>query len=496
MGTAGLPRSPSKARRGGALRVVSALAIAAGALPTLAAGSASAPGAPPPPLPTLTIPCTDSAGDVYVTPAGLPPWGPGVLGDVVRCSVGTTISAVEMETRLVAAGVEGVTPISGATTYLLAYRTTRRDGVEGVGTARLYLPDTLHPEAPLPVVVSTHGTVGLADHCAPSKDESISDYIVLPFVGQGFVVIAPDYAGLGNEGVQGYRQKRDTGHSALDAARAAREAVLGAALAPGTIVSGHSQGGGAALSAQAFGASYGDDDVLGVVAFAPGWSYDTEGLRLLVRFPGFILYSLANAPFPTLELYADAANYLGAGQEVDYFHPDVRAGVFAAIGSDCIVALHFSLPPLGTTFADVLDPDFVSTADDCFQQEAGCGPPGEEVVDRAAANIVSADSSGGPILVLQGMEDTVATPASTACIVEKLTDDGATPQVCTLADAEHSDIVGRTIAFAADWAFALAAGDSLPTCDPHDLPDCGDLVFADGFESADTTAWSTTVGGV
>ncbi len=447
------------------------------------------------PLPELTIDCTDAVEDVYVTPDDLPPWDPSVLGDVVRCATGSELSVAEVDQRLQDAGVVGVMPLSGAKTYYLAYRTTRWAGQEGIGTARLYLPDTLHPVAPLPILVSTHGTVGLADHCAPSHFEMLSDYLTLPFVGQGFAVIAPDYAGLGGEGTQGYGVTADTAHSVIDAARATRNVVTAGSLAPGMIVAGHSQGGGAALSAQAFGSLYGDGDVLGVVAFAPGWPHDTVGLRLLLNFPGLILYNSINAPPPTLGLYADAANFLGVGQETDYFDVAVRSAVDAAVSEDCILGLLFSLPPLGVTFADVLDESFVQTARACLADDPGCGPPGDGYVQRAVDNIVSADSAGGAVLILQGLEDVRATAHNTACIVDKLLADGVVPQVCTLADADHDDIVDRTVAFAADWAFALAAGGPLPGCDASELPPCTASIFADGFESGDTLAWSGTTGG-
>jgi len=53
--------------------------------------------------------------------------------------------------------------------------------------------------------------------------------------------------------------------------------------------------------------------VLGVAAFAPGWTIDTEAIRLLATFPGFVAWNAGSAPFTALELYADAANALGAG---------------------------------------------------------------------------------------------------------------------------------------------------------------------------------------
>jgi acetyl esterase/lipase len=426
----------------------------------------------PSPLPEIEIPCTDSLADVYVTPGNLPPWGPSVLGDVVRCAEEDDLSVTQVQTRLDLAGVEGVTAFAGVTRVKIAYRTTRWAGVEGVGTARVYLPDTHHPEGPMPVIVVTHGTTGLSDLCAPSVYESISDYLALPFAGQGFVVVAPDYAGLGNEGVQGYGDNADTGHSVLDAARALRDSVTPGSMAPGVIVGGHSQGGGAALSAHAFGGSYGDGDILGVIPFAPGWSFETEGLWGVSHYPGLVIWTGIGSAVTALALYADAANHVGPGHETDYFVEDIRADVATAIENECVFTLMASIQSLGVTYADTMDPTFVQTLADCTDGLPSCGPPGEGYLQRVEANIVSADPAMGPILIQQGMLDDSATPDRTACLVDELLAAGATVQVCTISDADHFDIVERTVGFGVEWAVALAGGSPLPACAASELPPC------------------------
>ena len=426
----------------------------------------------PPPLPELTIACTDSLEDVYVTPGKLPPWGPGVLGDVVRCAEEDELSVSQVQSRLGLAGVVGVTAFSGVKVVKIAYRTTRWEGQEGVGTARVYLPDTHHPDGPMPVIVATHGTTGLGDLCAPSKYELVSDYLALPFAGQGFAVVAPDYAGLGNEGVQGYGDNADTAHSTLDAARALRASVTPGSLAPGVIVEGHSQGGGAALSAHAFGGSYGDGDVIGVIPFAPGWAYETEGLWGVSHFPGLVPWYGISAAVVTLQLYADAANHVGPGHETDYFVEDIRADVEYAIQNECVFTFMATIQALGTTCADTLDPDFLQSVADCTDGLPACGPPGEGYLQRAEDNIVPIDPAMGPILIQQGMLDDSATPERTACIVEQLTAQGATVQVCTYGKADHFNVVEQSVAFGVDWAVALATGVPLPVCKANDLPAC------------------------
>ena len=64
-------------------------------------------------------------------------------------------------------------------------------------------------------------------------------------------------------------------------------------------------------------------------------------------------------------------------------------------------------------------------------------------------------------------------PASeAACNLEKLAADGVTPQVCTDSAASHTDVVGRNMAFAIQWAQALLSDNPLPTCSSAGMPAC------------------------
>ncbi len=425
----------------------------------------------PPPV-ELTIPCLDSVNDVYVTPAGLPPWDETVLGDVVRCAPDEVLSVAEVHDRLQDAGIDDVVPHSGAAVYRIAYRTTRWEGQEGIGSARIFLPDTQPLDGALPPVIVGHGTIGLADHCAPSLYPTISREMTLPFVGNGFAVIAPDYAGLGTDGLQGYGDNHDTGHSMIDAARALRDIVTPGSVADGALMVGHSQGGGAALSAHALGASYGDGDLLGVVSYAPGWSTSTDNLWLVSHYPYLTPWAGTPAMVMALALYADAANHLGPPYETLYFDPFIAEEVAELVTEQCLLGLSTQLPLLAPTAGGALNEDFVDTVAACLDGSPFCGPPGEAYVQRAEANLLTPDPTSGPILYVQGMLDTANSPAKAACLVESLIADGATVQVCTDAAAEHMDITSTQAAFALGGAGALARGGPLPPCAESELPPC------------------------
>ena len=145
-------------------------------------------------------------------------------------------------------------------------------------------PDDKGPRGGRVVVTWAHGTAGLADLCAPSKQTDIASGAastsgpagfgaampyVQTFLDAGYVVAATDYEGLGTPGLHPFLVGESEGRGVLDAARAARG--LKAANASNTaLVFGHSQGGHAALFAGELAASYAPGlRVLGVVAAAP-----------------------------------------------------------------------------------------------------------------------------------------------------------------------------------------------------------------------------------
>ncbi len=429
-------------------------------------GGATADAAPP----AVAISCNDAITDVYVTPQGLPAFTDATRGDVVRCAADTTIDVATMTSRLGTAGVTGVTATSGAVTYRIAFRTKRFDGSAAASSARVYIPTTPR-SGPLPVVVATHGTTGLSDLCAPSRYDTVSDYLVLPFVAHGYAVIAPDYAGLGNEGVQGYGDNIDTAYSTLDAARALRKLSTPGSFAAKVIVAGHSQGGGAAFSAQALARTYGDSDVVGVVGFAPGWQVgvDVSGYRAdMVQ----TTYG-AGVPAALASLFVEAyfTNRVGATHAGDGFAASARAQILQLVSTQCVFQLAQSVPPVAPTFGQLFDPTFRTSVIDCADGRT-CVEPGMSYLAFLRSNVLTADKLGAKVLVVQGLADTIASPANVKCEIDKIVADGVTPQVCVDMAAQHLDVTQRNAAFVLKWIDALVDGAALPTCDGSGLPAC------------------------
>ena len=111
--------------------------------------------------------CDDVAAGLYETPSGLPSFSDALRGTLLGCATLETIPAADVVARL--SGVTGALVTSGdIRVYLIAYRTARepRD-VEGFSTALVYLPEIAISER-APLVLAAHGSVGVADACAPS----------------------------------------------------------------------------------------------------------------------------------------------------------------------------------------------------------------------------------------------------------------------------------------------------------------------------------------
>ena len=119
-----------------------------------------------------------------------------------------------------------------------------------------------------------HGTTGIADQCAPSRDGSNARSVSYAYpllqrwLKAGYAVVRTDYEGLGTPGDHPYLIGRSEGHSVLDAVRAARK--LDKRLGKRVVIAGHSQGGQSALWAASLAPKYTPDLKLrGTVAFAP-----------------------------------------------------------------------------------------------------------------------------------------------------------------------------------------------------------------------------------
>lgn len=141
----------------------------------------------------------------------------------------------------------------------------------------LYVPKGHRPAGGWPVVAWAHGTLGVADSCAPSWTTHIprDAAYINQWLKHGYAVVATDYQGLGGPGPHPYLIWEAEGRSVLDAVRAALHAYPNV-LANNLVISGQSQGSGASLGASHIAPDYAPELRLratiatGVVATFPG----------------------------------------------------------------------------------------------------------------------------------------------------------------------------------------------------------------------------------
>lgn len=171
--------------------------------------------------------------------------------------------------QLMSADPVAETP-EGMQAWQIRYWTISDQGQPQQVTGMVVAPREAIPPQRRRVLAWTHGTSGVSMQCAPSQMREF--WAHSPWQGairRGYVVAAPDYAGLGSAGVHPYLVGQPTARSTLDAVRAAAQ-VPGAAAGSRFAVWGESQGGHAALWTGQLARSYAPElQLVGVAAAAP-----------------------------------------------------------------------------------------------------------------------------------------------------------------------------------------------------------------------------------
>jgi pimeloyl-ACP methyl ester carboxylesterase len=159
---------------------------------------------------------------------------------------------------------------SGVTAYRIMYLSASVAGDPIAVTGTALVPTAAAPSGGRRILTIAHGTTGIADTCAPSKNPRFSEISLMsPVTDRGYLVAETDYEGLGTPGRHPYLVGVSEGRGVLDAARAATQ--LPQADAGGKMaIFGYSQGGHGALWAGQLAESWTPElDLVGTVAGAP-----------------------------------------------------------------------------------------------------------------------------------------------------------------------------------------------------------------------------------
>jgi len=203
----------------------------------------------------------------------------------------------------------GAAALPGAAANLLIlYHCATAGGQDTAVSGTVAIPRGRPPAGGWPVLSWAHGTTGVADICAPSRDApghpahiylQLADTILNLWLQRGWVIARTDYPGLGTPGRHPYLAGNAETCSTIDIVTAARQTHSG--IGRRWTVMGHDQGGHAALATASLASSRTPDlDLIGAVAIAPAaGAYEVinrlgePGARA-VR-PGFLALTLLGA---------------------------------------------------------------------------------------------------------------------------------------------------------------------------------------------------------
>lgn len=213
---------------------------------------------------------------------------------------------------------------------------TSTDGIDGTTvipvSGSLFLPEDSPPEGGWPLVLWSHGTVGIADRCAPTWTgyRAFHQEYLKQWLDQGYAIVASDYQGLGTAGTHPYLATQPAAYSNLDVIRAVQSADF--PVSDKVVLIGQSQGAAAAFATAGHASDYASElDIRGVVATGIPF-FSPEALAVLIENrPRDVVDPMLGYTFTALTLIEQIdPNF----QFFDYIS-DAAMPVFKAVEDTC-----------------------------------------------------------------------------------------------------------------------------------------------------------------
>ena len=329
--------------------------------------------------------------------------------------------------------------VGGAAAWRMMYVSESLEGEPIVVTGTALVPAGEAPAGGRPVLTIAHGTSGIADECAPSKDPVATELSLMgQFVDAGYLVVLSDYEGLGTPGRHPYLVGESEGRGVLDGALAARE--LPDAEAGDTLsIFGYSQGGHGALWAGQLAADWAPDyELVGTVAGAPATElpviFSAAGSLPIAGFLYMIIAGFAEA-YPE----ADPGLVLTPAGEAEL--PQVDEG---CVGE---VIEHFA----DTPNAELLKPGLAEV---------------EPWADLEAANDPGRLATDSPILIVHSAADNVVPATLSQLLVQRMCGEGQVVERRVYDKGQgHVEAVPDAVNDGFEWLQQRAAGgEPVSTC--------------------------------
>ncbi|MEC8887525.1 MAG: alpha/beta hydrolase [Pseudomonadota bacterium] len=331
----------------------------------------------------------------------------------------------------------GAIPEEASKVDVMSYNMPYSNGEIHPSSAMVIYPKTEKPSDGWRVVVWTHGTTGVGDRCAPSKMAMNENFLVTAnnLLERGYVIVAPDYEGLGDQGIHPYLNLESEANSAIYAVNAFKE-KYGADLQGDWMSIGQSQGGHASLGVAQFANN--DENYKGAVATAPASSLGyiiTEvapqaisGIEMQNRNYAIRVYS---------ELLSYAA-YVGVGIKAympsfnynEIFHSQAYNVALSAEGTngdnglcldDMIANYYTDIQSYLAQNPSAKVIDYPALTDDFLENETIA-----EFLASSQPGTVKLDK---PVYVVQGTLDAAVPYQVTQALVNGMNQRGTTPQV-------------------------------------------------------------------
>lgn len=347
--------------------------------------------------------------------------------------------------KLIAADPVIDTP-AGMQAWRIRYWTSDGSNRPREVTGMVVAPREAIPARPRDVLAWTHGTSGVATRCAMSTNPQF--WTVTPglaAVRQGYVVVAPDYPGLGSAGVHPYLVGQDTGRSVLDAVRAARS-IPGAASGSRFAVWGESQGGHASLWTGQIARKYAPDlQLVGVAAAAPTTDL-VQNVRLVPNksvgafMTAFIGYSWSKH-------YGAPLSTLGGPQ---------TQGIMTRLAQNNCIELEKKLK-LGTMVG------ILTLQSRLKNKDLGAIQPWARL---ARANSATTAAYNVPFLIAQNPKDDLVAPSVTRAYAKALCRSGARLRYLSISGSGHATSAKDSATATLPWIADRFAGRPAPS-------DCG-----------------------
>jgi acetyl esterase/lipase len=295
------------------------------------------------------------------------------------------------------------------------------------------------------VLAWAHGTWGISDKCTPST--SANFFTATPalqdMIARGYVVVAPDYSGLGTKPVHPYLVGPSAAHSVLDAVRAS-QAIAEAGATRRFAVWGESQGGHASLWTGQLARSYAPDLTLtGVAAAAP---------------PTDLIENLTGGTDPSIRAFLTAFT---AHSWAQHFGISLRTlgtkstgDLIDRLGRNNCVTLG-AKPRIGTMVGIAILRARLKNVD------LGRITPWKEI---ARDNSPAARDYGVPLLIAQNDADVIVAPGVTKDFVRKLCRSNARLRYISIAGAGgHPTSAADSATETLNWIDARFAGEPAPS---------------------------------